>query len=341
MNLPSAKFLTLTARHGRLLLVTACCLAWWTAAGWGQEKPAEPQPDPERDAIVRMLDLAWSGDQSAADAVREYYDSAKSQVNDPARWYYAYGIAQLKLKRYAGASQAFKTAIKSSSQLPISAWKGLIWAELSQRHYEPGLGHLEAFGKSLVPAQNAGNDQEVEAAAVWIGQSLGGLDKIITAPKVRQRLAETEAELQAAWPADLRDEAQSGREYADMLYAELTEDLKKATEQAKSAEEQTKQAKQKQLADKSVEAGKQREELKKSAEDLEKQAKERLEQVDKQLERLERDYGYLQTRAIGPAIDLGRAESDDAVTGHRLRNAGREFGENAGANHAWTVSAGV
>ncbi len=285
-------------RPAKPWLLAAACVLSLASAGLakGDESAGTPQTQ-DREAIARLLDVAWSGEQTAAESTRELYDSLNDRVTDRVRWDYAYGIACLKLKRFGPASQAFRAAINGSKQFPVSAWKGLVWAELSQKRYEPGLAQLEAFAKAVVEQKSIGTASEQEAAAVWIGQTLGGLDKIVTAPKVRQRLADTEARLDELWPDALRDAAQSGRDYADMLYAELTEDLKQATDKAKAQEQAAKQEKQKKLSEKSAEAEKQREGLKKSAENLEKQTKERVEQIDKQLERLERDYGYLQSRA--------------------------------------------
>ena len=144
-----------------------------------------------------------------------------------------------------------------------------------------------------MPAQ-----QDRERIAVWIGQTMAALDKIVANPKVLDQIAETDAKLRETWPREMREAYASGREYTDAQYDELMSDLKTAADDAKSREEQARSQKLQDLQKKITDADKQRETLKKSAEDLQQQAEQKLLQIDKQLARLERDYNYLQTRAM-------------------------------------------
>jgi hypothetical protein len=303
--------------------------AWTRLAAWtlsvvlgivafgAEDEPAPQKTDPELAAISQLLDIAWSGDKQAPQAARQAYDSLRPQVKDRRRLHYAYGVATLKMKRYPAATQAFLAATQESPGFEFSPWKGLIWTELTLKHYDDGLNHIEALARLIADDDFAGSDEESDRIAVWLGQTMSALTKIVAAPKVLQRLDEVDARLREMWSDELRDAYQSGRDYADTQYGELMSDLKQAKDDAQSREELARVQKQQNLQKDIGAAEKEREQLKKSAEQLQKQFEQRLLQIDKQLARLERDYSYLTTRAASVMRSMAMIQAQLQLTQQR------------------------
>jgi hypothetical protein len=254
--------------------------------------------DPEVAAIHQLLDIAWSGDRQAPEAARQVYMSGRDQAKNRPRWEYAYGIACLKMKRYPAAAPAFSAAALEAGSFDFAAWKGLLWTEFTLKKYPDGLGHVESLAKLVAAPAFAGEPDERDRIAVWVGQTMAALEKIVTQPKALDQIAQTDAKLRQLWPAELAEAYQSGRDYTDLQYDELMSGLKQAKDAAQSKEEEARTQKLQRLQKNVDQAGKERENLKKSAEELQKKAQDRLLQIDKQLARLERDYEYLQARAM-------------------------------------------
>jgi|GEM_PF-5624030 len=254
--------------------------------------------DPERAAVQQLLDAAWSGDKQAAGYVQQLYESRRAQVQNRPRWDYAYGIAALNLKRYPLAAQAFSSAVADSKSFDFASWKALLWTELTLKKYDEALKHLRELGTIVVAENFPGSAEDRDRVAVWVGQTLLALEKIITLPKVQEQLAQLDTDLRKSWPPDVLDAYQSGRDYSQATYADLMDELNVAQDIATTKEVSERNKKLDELQDQVVAAGEVREGLKKTAAEVQQKTEERLLQIDKQLARLERDYGILESRGM-------------------------------------------
>jgi hypothetical protein len=280
------------------------CQPWiWLAAFlalsanvFAQKAPAAK--DAELEAVTALLDQAWSGEPAAAQKSKELYDSRRQRVGDRSRWHYAYGLGQLKLKRHTAAVPAFQEAIHDADSFRFAPWKALIWTELTLKKYDAALEHIQELAGQIAKAEFSGTAEEQEQIATWIGQTLAAVEKLNATPKTKAQLEKADAALAELWNDELLAAYHTGREYTDALYDELMSQVQEATKAAKSKEKKARDEEQSRLKGSVEDADEKKAELQKKAENLQKQAEQKLLQIDKQLARLERDYNYLEARAL-------------------------------------------
>jgi hypothetical protein len=285
----------------RILCLTSAVPFVLAACLIAKEEPEQKPPfaqDSELEAVAALLDMAWSGDPAAAQAVKEQYESRRSRVTDRGRWHFAYGLSALKLKRHAAAVTAFQAAIRDAKTFSFSPWKGLIWTELTLKHHDAALQEIETLARKLAEPDFSGSDEEREQIASWIGQTLAAVEKLNASPKIRQHVEKTDAFLAENWNGDLLDAYKTGWDYTNIVYDELMDQVKEATDEAKAKEKHSLEQKQTRLQENAATAEEKKAALAKMADDVKKQAERRLLQIDKQLVRLERDYNYLQARSM-------------------------------------------
>ncbi len=288
------------------------------------QKDAAPKvpaaKDTELEAVTALLDQAWSGEPTAAQKSKELYVSRQQRVGDRSRWHYAYGLGQLKLKRHTAAIPAFQEAIHDADSFRFAPWKALIWTELTLKKYDAALGHIQELAGQIAKEDFSGTAEERDQIATWIGQTLAAVEKLNTTPKAKTQLEQADAELSDLWDDDLLAAYHTGRDYTDALYEELMSQVQEATSAAKSKEKKARDEEQSRLKGSVEDADEKKAELQKKAEDLQKQAEQKLLQIDKQLARLERDYNYLESRALSVLQSMSLVQNEINFTQQRRNN---------------------
>lgn len=285
------------------LALVACLLPAMVSA-------ADKKPGADRDQSPRAADPAPAeplhrmfeegyivGPKRLQEAQKIAAQARKSYPGDP-RVDYAQGLVLLKQSQVKPAIAQFDAAVKRDGVPCWPAWQALVWALLSEKHYEQGLEKLVEFAGLVRKSEPPGEISEAQRAhARWVGQILEACARCADSRKLHDQLADVEVQMLDAFGDELSEELDAGREFLRAREFALDQAAGAARKTADKTQERHRQNKAARL-DKDLEGiGKAKENAAKSAEEWKKWIDDTLAQSDKQLGRLEGDYKFLEQRA--------------------------------------------
>lgn len=236
------------------------------------------------------------GRESLPKAKVVYDTSVKSGDNSP-ELAYAYGLVLLKQFKPKDAVVQLRLAADHPEAPYWPAWQALIFSHFTAKETTAGYDRLFEFAKRLQNSQPEVSLDEQKQFAQWMGQLVGGLDKLAESPKAEETVRKNDLRLRDLLSEDLQtsyDEGRHDTEDAAML-VEVELDEAKTQQQAKNEQERIEKL-SKTEADAEA-AKKKAEAVKKSEEDWKRWLDDQLKQNDRLLARLEKDYGLLERRA--------------------------------------------
>lgn len=283
---------------GLLLTVVSCPLVRADDENRsGREQPAVSSPASR--SVQTLLEEGFAAGSGKAQAAQKQAALAQKLAPQDPRVNYAYGLVLLKLAQNANARSQFDAAVKQPGPAYWPAWQASIWTALVNRQYDAGMKQLDEYvGLVARPVEEPRAKQAQLDAAVWIGQMVEALDKIVEQPKrTRDRIAQSEEHIRKTFSDELHDAFNSGREAIRDRYDEATGQLALREEVQAKKEERDLQDQSAKVNSDIGNVEKQKEDTARSAEELKKLLEEQIAALDKQLGELERDYQLLERRA--------------------------------------------
>ncbi len=213
---------------------------------------------------------------------------------------YVLGLVLVRQSQVKAAVEKFEAVVKTDEGSRYwPAWQGAIWGHLVDKQYEKGLAKLDEFA---VLVQNAEKPDEVSeeqrTAARWIGQMIESLTRCAESQKVHDLLVDHQVHLLDTFGSELSEAVEAGRESIrdrDFELAQAAGVLRSVSARDKERRNQDRLTK----IDKDIVGlGKAKNDAQKSAEEWKEWLDDALAKSDKQLGLFERDYKFLDQRAL-------------------------------------------
>lgn len=262
-------------------------------------EPSSPAADLTlAEPLQRLFDEGYIVGPKHLQEAQKYAAQARKLAPGDPRVDYAHGLVLLKQSQVKPAIGQFEAAVKHDGAPNWPAWQALVWAQLSEKHYDQGLAKLVEFATLVRNSEPPGEISEAQRVqARWVGQLLEACARCADSKKVHDQLADVEVQMLDAFGDELSDELDAGREFLRAREFALDQAAGAARKTADKTHDRRKQDKAARL-DKDLEGiGKAKENAAKSAEEWKKWLDDTLTQSDKQLGRLEGDYKFLEQRA--------------------------------------------
>jgi hypothetical protein len=267
----------------------------------GSAPPASEFPAPSAElvkSIQELLEEGFTPGPKRLQEAKKKLESARQLSNADPRLDYAYCLVLLKQSQQKQAIVQFEAAVGRGGAPYWPAWQALIWTQLIDRQYEAGLDRLEQYAALVRKSGDPSETTEAQRDAVrWMGQILEGLDKSLTAKKLREMVERREVRLRESLGDDLSETLDLGRDIVDEREAALSEQAGLAQEAVEKRQARRRESQAEKLESNLDNLGKERENAKKGAEDRKKSFDETLAKADKKLGLLEKDYQALVKRS--------------------------------------------
>lgn len=281
------------------ITVTAFLAAGLCSVLWADDKAKSPvAAAPAADAVKSLLEDGFAAGSGKSQSAQKQAAAARRIAPHDPRVDFAYGLVLLKLAQTANAKAQFEAAVKQPGSPFWPAWQASIWSTIADKQYDAGLKRLDEFVVMVArPVESDGASQEQRDAAVWIGQLLEALDRIVETAKTRERIAQSEEHIRKVFSDEMHDAVNAGREAVRDRYEQATGQAALREETQAKKQERDLQDQNAKVASDLGNVEKQKENAARTAEEMKKLMEEQVGKLDKQLGELERDYQFLEKRA--------------------------------------------
>ncbi len=279
--------------------------------------------------LVEMFKVGFDPGPDHLKQARRKYDAAREAAKGDPRIDYAFGLVLVKQMRNQEAVLQFQAVTRQSRTECWPAWQALIWVHLISKDYVAGHERLKDYVRLIADPQLTVDQDERQQAAEWIGQVVAALKKSVDTVKQREALVRLDESMQEILGPNLQSSFERGKQGVQTLNSVMEEDVQQTREAAQAKSQKERAEKEAQVAKDLEASAEKREVLKKSAEDGKKYFDEQLAAFDKQLTRLERDYDFLQKRALSISTSQLQLNAEFALLEKQTNNTNNTNSRNS------------
>ncbi|WP_010586188.1 hypothetical protein [Schlesneria paludicola] len=279
-------------RSHRILFLLILCSLRTVAA-----EPSAPSDKIIAQRVQEMFQIGFVRGPREIQESQRLYDSLRNASGSDSRVDYAHGLISLRQMKNKEAKDDFLAAIKRPGTAYFPAWRALVWTHFLAKEYDTGHEHLLEFVKLVEKSDDLTTLMRNEEL-YWIGRIMAAVELTSESALSREKWTQYEEQLIDLLSEDAIDVYRGGKEEVSIRQANLEQEARQTQERGKKKEALQRQKKLDRL-EKSLEtADKKREALKKSAAELKEILDEQADEFKKQMERSEKDYSFLERRAM-------------------------------------------
>jgi tetratricopeptide (TPR) repeat protein len=298
-------------------VMAAVCAARVLTASENNRKPTPANNATVVEHIERAFEEGFVVGPRRLQEAQEHLAQARRLASEDPRVDFALGLVLVRQGQVKQAIVPFEAAIEiDESYWP--AWQAAIWTLLAEKRYEAGLRRLVNFATVVRASEKPDEVSEVQRdAARWIGKVIVSLSCTDDSKRLDELVAANARDVLKALGEELWDELAEGRD--SITARDVAPGQAGRAGQSTDKHQQARTERNAARLEKDIEeAGKASENIEKDKQEWKRWLDDELAHYDKMLGNLERDFKFLDERALSLTQSMNFAAQELSAMGQAL-----------------------